>query len=397
MTKYLDSKGLSYLWQRIKAELATKEGVHEHPYVKDDTVIKIGTDDTVCVSLVKATVEGQKDSWTIPFAATGTTGVVKGYETATDVSGDTWHQAPIIDGYVWYKDTLADPNTVTSENGGNLTLNKVVLGAGDKKVKVSTFEIGAETYATPATFGGTSLLATEAAVKEYVDGVAGGVTSGLQLSYTDGTSTLEGKKVIKLTDTNNSVLSFELDATPFIKDGMLKSVQILKYASLTEEDATAQWVTLSGEEVTNAIKDAPASAPVGSIWLYFEWNTDASDTATVAWLPATDLIKDCSADTDRGIDSDTNEDGGHKFYVKTTGIEEGKPANVSTGFDKDGKVVGYVDLSAYQKSADLVAFTQADLDAIFDSADALYAAETNGDEAKTKNTPAFPEVDPLAE
>lgn len=407
-TKYLDSKGLSYLWQKIKDTYALQ---HDHPYVKDDTVIKLGSTDETGISLVK----GTKDSWTLPFATVET--VTKEYDgqpvTENHIkngivrSGDisfrvptnadtTWHKAPIVDGYVWYEDTLADPNTVTSENSGNLTLNKVVLGAGDKKVKVSTFEIGAESYAAPAAFGGTNLLATEAAVKEYVDDVAGGVTTGLQLTYTDGTKDNDGKKVIKLTDTNNSALSFELDATPFIKDGMLESVQILKFASLTPEDATAQWVTLSGEEVTDTVKDAPP-AEVGTIWMYFVWKTvhhdpNNTDTVleekTVSWLPATELIKDCSADGDRGIGADTNEDGGHKFYVKTTGIEEGKTANVSTGFDKDGKVVGYVDLSAYQKSEDLVPFTKNELDEIFDSADELY---------ESKGAPVYPTEDPIAE
>lgn len=390
MTKYLDSKGLSYLWQKIKAELATKEGVHEHPYVKNDTVIKLGSTDTTGISLVKGT-EGAKDSWTIPFAGVDQTGLVKGLtadETAKLNVADgvnSWHIAPVIDGHVYYQNTLADANTVTAASA--LTNNKVVLGAGLKGIKVSTYEIGKESYTAPVTFGGANLLATEAAVKEYVDDVAGGVTTGLQLSYTNGTRDNDGKKVIKLTDTNNSALNFELDATPFIKDGMLKSVQILKYASLSKDDATVQWVTLDGTEVTSVVKDAPASATPGSIWLYFEWNTDASDTATVAWLSATELINDCSADGDRGLGTGTNDDGGHLYYVKTSEGSSLSVHNVSTGFDEKGNVVGYVDLSAYQKSADLVAFTKGDLDAIFE------AAEEDLD--ANKGVPVFPTKDPL--
>jgi hypothetical protein len=385
MTKYLDSKGLSYLWQKIKAELATKSDNHEHPYVKDTTVIKLGSTDTTGISLVKGT-EGAKDSWTLPFATTDKTGVVRtGNAAFTEPAADSdWHKAPVLDGYVYYQNTLADTNTVTSSV--DLTNNKVVLGAGSKGIKVSTYEIGKESYTAPATFGGANLLATEAAVKEYVEDVAGGVTTGLQLSYTDGTKDNDGKKVIKLTDTNNAALSFELDATPFIKDGMLKSVQILKYTSLSPEDATAQWVTLDGTEVTSEVKEAP-SAEVGSIWMYFVWNTDASDTATVAWLPATELINDCSADGDRGLGTGTNDDGGHLYYVKTSEGGSLSVHNVSTGFDEKGNVVGYVDLSAYQKSAALVAFDKTDMDAIFAAAEADLTAN--------KGVPTFPTADPL--
>jgi hypothetical protein len=419
MTKYLDSKGLSYLWQKIKAELATKSDNHEHPYVKDTTVIKLGSTDTTGISLVKGT-EGAKDSWTLPFATVETVtkeydgqpiteshiknGIVRSGDVTFSVptSADTtWHKAPIVDGYVWYEDTLDNPNTVTSSV--DLTNNKVVLGAGSKGIKVSTYEIGKESYTAPATFGGANLLATEAAVKEYVDDVAGGVTTGLQLSYTDGTETLAGKKVIKLTDTNNSDLSYELDATPFIKDGILESVQILQHYVVQMPDGTmeSEWRTLDGDVVSDLISaptppELKPSADASAIYLYFVWKTvhhDPNNVDTVleektaTWLPASDLIKDCSADTTRGIDSDMNEDGGHKFYVKTTGIEAGKIANVSTGFDADGKVVGYVDLSAYQKSADLVAFDKDDMDAIFAAAEADLVK--NGE-------PVFPTTDPLA-
>lgn len=418
-TKYLDSKGLSYLWQKIKDTYAVQ---HDHPYVKDDTVIKLGSTDTTGISLVKGT-EGAKDSWTLPFATAET--VTKEYDgqpvTESHIkngivrSGDitfkvptsadtTWHKAPIVDGYVWYEDTLADPNTVTSAYGANLVLNKVVLGNDDKTVKVSTYEIGKESYTAPATFGGANLLATEAAVKEYVDDVAGGVTTGLQLSYTDGTETLTGKKVIKLTDTNNSDLSYELDATPFIKDGILESVQILQHYAVKMQDDTlaSEWRTLDGDVVSDLISaptppELKPSADATAIYLYFVWKTvhhDPNNTDTVleektaTWLPASDLIKDCSADTTRGIDSVMNEDGGHKFYVKTTGIEKGKTANVSTGFDGDGRVVGYVDLSAYQKSEDLVPFTKDELDIIFAYADAAY---------ESKGAPSYPTVDPLTD
>lgn len=396
MTKYLDSKGLSYLWQKIRGT-----------YVAKDAVIKLGSEDTTGVSLVKATAASAKDSWTIPFATIETVtegestknlvkqGIVRSGVDTFNVPGEgvdtTWHKAPIVNGYVWYENTLASTDTVTSNESKDLTDNYVILGAGDKKVKASAYLIGAESYTAPATFGGSNLLATEAAVKSYADSV----TSGLQLSYADGTNTLAGKKVIKLTDTNNAALSYELDATPFIKDGMLESVQILKYTVTTtgegEESVTTRaWKTLEGAAVEGLI-DTPSNAADDSIWMYFVWNTDVDVDGNqdgvqrkVSWLPATDLIKDCSADGDRGIAADTNEDGGNKFYVKTTGIEDGKVANVTTGFDGSGNVVGYVDVESYFE-----AFDKDDLDAIIASADALY-------EADPTLTPKYPENDPLA-
>ena len=135
MTKYLDSKGLSYLWQKIKAELATKSDNHEHPYVKDGTVIKLGSTDATGISLVPGT-DGAKDSWTIPFASANQNGVVRtGKADFTEPTGTSdWHKAPIVDGYVWYQNTLADVNTVTAEDP--LTANQIVLGAGSKGIKV---------------------------------------------------------------------------------------------------------------------------------------------------------------------------------------------------------------------------------------------------------------------
>lgn len=417
MAKYLDSKGLSYLWQKIR-----------NTYVNKDTVIKLGTDDSTGISLEKATAAGQKDSWRLPFATIGTTtkegGLVENFVQSGIVrSGATdfmvpeygkptdWNKAAIVDGYVWYKNTEPHKDTVTAANGDNLTSGKVVLGAGDKTVKTSVYSIGKETYANDgAVFGGTSILATEAGVVEYVDTVAGGITSGLELTYTEGEGDYTGKKVIKLTDTNNKSLKVQLDATPFIKDGMLDSVEILKM-HVTEgregADDLKQWKTIDGTTVQpEDLINAPwSSASDGSIWMYFVWKTVSHNPnnvegefppKTATWLPATDLINDCSADSKRGLGTDKNADGSRQYYVKTTENGPLANANVTTGFNASGEVVGYVDLSDYQKTSDLAAFTEDELNAIFESADALYEAELNGTTPKTKYTPAYPEVDPLA-
>jgi hypothetical protein len=417
MAKYLDSKGLSYLWQKIKAELATKSDNHEHPYVKNDTVIKLGSTDATGISLVTPT-EGKEASWTIPFAGVEQAGLVKGL-TADETAGldvadgfNSWHIAPVIDGHVYYQNTLADVNTVTAASA--LTNNKVVLGADSKGIKVSTYEIGAESYTTPATFGGANLLATEAAVKGYVDDLGSAVSSNyihatvasdekiLDIAYADtkqeqpilkttlGINYDATAQQIQLLGKNNEVID-SISAAEFVKDGMIESVQILKRDN-AEGDASITWTTLDGTEFVSEVINAP-EAEAGSIWLYFVWNADVDADGTkegvqrkVSWLPATELIKDCSADDTRGIGSVPNTDGGHEFYVKTSENSSLSLHNVSTGFDEKGNVVGYVDLSDYQKSADLQAFTKEELDKIFDDAEA--------DLTVNKGVPTFP-ADPL--
>ena len=351
MTKYLDSKGLSYLWQKIKAELATKEGVHEHPYVKNDTVIKLGSDDATGISLVPGT-EGTKDSWTIPFASANQNGIVRtGKADFTEPVGDSdWHKAPIVDGYVWYKDTLAHANTVTA--AADLTDGQIVLGAGSKGIKVAGNTI--------STAFGASASATAVPTESAVAGYVKASSFKLEERTTGEGTNAKTTKYLVLRDKYNAEIT-SIDATEFIVDGMLDSVAYKKE-------------TVEGQEVETNI-------------LVFTWNTAAAGK------------KEVEVDLSKYIDIYTAGNGitisDHTISVKTTGIEEGKTANVTTGFDAEGKVVGYVDLSAYQKSADLVAFTQSDLDDIFDAADALYEAEINGDKTKTKNTPAYPEVDPL--
>lgn len=353
MTKYLDSKGLSYLWQKIKAELATKEGVHEHPYVKNDTVIKLGSTDTTGISLVTP-VEGKEASWTIPFASANQNGVVRtgNAEFTEPATGSDWHKAPIVDGYVWYQNTLASANTVTA--AADLTENQIVLGAGTKGIKVAGNTI--------STAFGTASASTTAVPTE--SAVAGYVTASSFALEDRATSEGANAKYLVLRDKYNAEIA-SIDATKFLVDGMLDKVE---------------YKTVERELEGGAKETVPTNI------LVFTWNTDAGK-------------KETEVDLSKYIDVYTAGNGitisDHTISVKTTGIKEGKTANVTTGFDAEGKVVGYVDLSAYQKSADLVAFDKDDLDAIFASADALYKSEKNGDETKTKNTPAFPIADPL--
>lgn len=366
MTKYLDSKGLSYLWQKIKAELALKSDNHEHPYVKDDTVIKLGSDDATGISLVKASVEGQKDSWTIPFATVET--VTKEYDgqpvTESHIkngivrSGDitfgvptsadtTWHKAPIVDGYVWYENTLADANTVTA--AADLTENQIVLGAGTKGIKVNGNTISSTFGATTAS---TTAVPTESAVAGYVTASSFAIEDK---TIGEGEEAKTSKYLV-LRDKYNAEIA-SIDATDFLVDGMLDKVEYKTVERELEGGAK--------ETVTTDI-------------LVLTWNTDAGKQAVEV-----DLGKYIDVYTAGSGISITD----HEISVKTTGIDADATPNVSTGVNAEGNIVGYVDLSAYQKSEDLVAFDKNDMDAIFAAAEA--------DLTTNKGVPTFPTADPL--
>lgn len=402
MTKYLDSKGLSYLWQKIKAELATKEGVHSHPYLgwvsdikaedagkvvvfgtpkydkdgvltslptavghslgrdvagtsvfADEAYVRLGEETKIELSTITETPEGGQATsykvWDIPFATSDKIGVVRtGKTDFTEPTGTSdWHKAPILDGYVWYQNTLADTNTVTAADA--LTENQIVLGANSKGIKVAgnTISTSFGTSAASAT-----AVPTESAITSYVTAssfVLEERTTG------EGTSAKTAKYLV-LRDKYNTEIA-AIDATDFLVDGMLDKVE---YKTVERE--------LEGGKKETVTTDI----------LVLTWNTDAGKTHV-------------EIDLGKYIDVYTAGNGisiaDHVISVKTTGIESGKTANVSTGFDTNGNVVGYVDLSEYQKSADLVAFTKEDMDAIFEAAEADLDAN--------EGVPAFPTKDPL--
>lgn len=401
MAKYLDSKGLSYLWQKIKAELATKEGVHSHPYLgwvsdikaadagkvvafgtpvydkdgnltslptvvgnslgrdvastsvfADEASVRLGETTKIQLSTITETPEGGQatsyKAWDIPFATSDKIGVVRtGKADFTEPTGTSdWHKAPILDGYVWYQNTLANVNTVTAAN--DLTDGQIVLGANSKGIKVAGNTISS---AFGATIASTTAVPTESAVAGYVKAS----TFALEDRTTGEGESKTTAKYLVLRDKYNAEIA-SIDATDFLVDGMLDSVA---YKTVKEGDETITTDTL-----------------------VLTWNTDAGKTAV-------------EIDLGKYIDVYTAGNGitinNHEITVNTT--EDGviENPNVSTGFDTDGNVVGYVDLSEYQKSADLVAFTKDELDYIFDSADTLYASG----EEENKNTPKFPTADPL--
>lgn len=396
MAKYLDSKGLSYLWQKIKAELATKEGVHSHPYLgwasdikaadagkvvvfgtpeydkdgnlislptvvgnslgrdvastsvfADEAYVRLGETTKIQLSTITETTEGGQATyykvWDIPFATSDKIGVVRtGKADFTEPTGTSdWHKAPILDGYVWYQNTLANANTVTA--AADLTENQIVLGAGTKGIKVAGNTISTTFGATSAS---TTAVPTESAITGYV------TASSFKLEERttgEGTSKKTAKYLVLRDKYNTEIAS--IDATDFLVDGMLDSVA---YKTIEQDGETVKTDTL-----------------------VLTWNTDAGKVPVE--IDLSEYIDVYTAGSGIAISD-------HEISVKTTGIEKGKTANVSTGFDATGNVVGYVDVESYFE-----AFSQKELDYIFDSADTLYASGEEGN----KNTPKFPTADPL--
>lgn len=402
MAKYLDSKGLSYLWQKIKAELATKEGVHEHPYLgwvsdikaedagkvvvfgtpvydkdgnltslptavgntlgrdvastsvfADEAYVRLGEETKIELSTITETPEGGQATsykvWDIPFATSDKIGVVRtGKTDFTEPTGTSdWHKAPILDGYVWYQNTLADTNTVTAADA--LTENQIVLGSTAKGIKVAGNTISTAFETASAS---TTAVPTESAVANYVKAssfVLEDKTVG------EGDKAVTSKHLVLKDQYGDEIAA--IDATDFLVDGMLDSVS---YKTVEKEVEGGK-----KETVTTDI-------------LVLTWNTDAGK-------------EEVEIDLGKYIDVYTAGNGisivKHEISVKTTGIDAEAVPNVTTGFDASGNVVGYVDLSAYQKSADLVAFDKDEMDAIFAAAEKDLIA--NGG-------PTYPSADPLA-
>ena len=395
-TKYLDSKGLSYLWQKIKSVYAEK---HDHPYLgwvpsiqpedagkvvvfgtptrdadgkllaqptavgktlgrdvastavfADEAYVRLGEDTKIALTTITETTgEGAASTdykvWDIPFATSDKFGVVRTGDAAFTAPSDSdttspWHKAPIVDGYVWYKNSEADANTVTA--AADLIADQIVLGADSKGIKVAGNTISTAFGETSAS---ETAVPTEKAITDYITASTLKIE---QRSVGEGEVAKLVKYLVLRDKYNNEITS--IDATDFLVDGMLDSV------------------THEGNK------------------LVLTWNTDAGKQPIE--IDLSDYIDAYTAGS--GISITDNE-----IKVKTTEDGTLANANVSTGFDKDGNVVGYVDLSAYQKSSDLEAFTEAELNAIFDSAEDLYASELNGTTPKDKDTPAYPNLSPL--
>lgn len=181
----------------------------------------------------------------------------------------------------------------------------------------------------------------------------------------------------------------ELDLTELTKDSFLKSATIHTLLSGGDGlDATLSW------DVQPTGGSVPTTA---GTYIRFEWNTREDDKSTtqvettVEYLDVTRLVSMYTAGNGIEIKDYTGHDGLGKnaqsisVKVDNTAPTDGSTLVTLTAGDKG--LSAKVDLSAYQKSEDLVAFDQNDMDAIFASADALYAANSN--------TPTYPKTDPL--
>lgn len=182
----------------------------------------------------------------------------------------------------------------------------------------------------------------------------------------------------------------ELDLTDLTKDSFLKSATIHTLSAGADgQDAALSWdVQPTGGSVPTA----------AGTYIRFEWNTREDDKSTtqvettVEYLNVTRLVSMYTAGNGIEIDEYTGHEGAGKnaqsISVKVDNTVPTDGSTLVTLTAGDSGLSAKVDLSDYQKSADLVAFTDTELDAIFDSAETVYAA--NG------NTPLFPTEDPLA-
>jgi hypothetical protein len=180
----------------------------------------------------------------------------------------------------------------------------------------------------------------------------------------------------------------ELDLTDLTKDSFLKSATIHTLSA----GADGQGADLSWDDTPNggSIPSAPGT------YIRFEWNTREDDKATtnkvettVEYLDVTRLISIYKPGNGIDITDYNGHDGAGKnaksisVKVDNTAPADGTLVTLTAG---DNGLSAKVDLSAYQKSADLQAFTKEELDAIFAEAEAYLTVN--------KGVPTFP-ADPL--
>ncbi|MBO7536608.1 MAG: hypothetical protein J6T34_05685, partial [Bacilli bacterium] len=193
MANFLDYSGLQTLWGRIKQKFI------QQPDANSVTAGNIATFTSTTVG--SDTIIGVQDSGftiatSVPSNAVFTdehTTKAGHYdataETYTPTANNTnlaWEAAVITGiskdskGHITEVFTTklpanpVDPNTITSSD--TLTADKVILGAGSKGIKVSTYELGGANFeATPS----DTTLATEQGVTNYVNGAVAGLAGAM--------------------------------------------------------------------------------------------------------------------------------------------------------------------------------------------------------------------------
>lgn len=210
--------------------------------------------------------------------------------------------------------------------------------------------------------------------------------TSLKLHRPEGTTKIQilgskgGTFAEDLSDAEKYPVVTELDLTDLTKDSFLKSATIHTLSA----GADGQDGSLSWDNVP-AGGSVPTSA---GTYIRFEWNTREDDTATkdkvettVEYLDVTRLISMYTAGNGINITDYTGQEGlGKNAKSISVKVDNTKPADgtLVTLTAGDNGLSAKVDLSDYQKSADLVAFTQADLDKIFADAEALYNTAPEG-------------------
>jgi hypothetical protein len=193
MANFLDYSGLQTLWGRIKQKFI------QQPEANSVTVDHVATFTTTTVDNV--TTIGVQDSGFTIGSDVPQNAVFTDYQTTKaghyDASSDTYTPTASNSNLAWEaavitgisKDSKGhitevfttklpanpvDPNTITSSD--TLTADKVILGAGSKGIKVSTYELGGANFeATPS----NTTLATEQGVTNYVNGAVAGLAGAM--------------------------------------------------------------------------------------------------------------------------------------------------------------------------------------------------------------------------
>ena len=242
MANYLDLTGLQRLWGRAKGkfvaqpESATDDNIvtftSSSQEINGSTVTVIGIQDsgyTIGTSVPSGAVftdyQATAQGHYVPQAADGSAITPTANNTnlaweAAVITGISKDNNGHITGVTTTKLPANPVSANTVEASGTLTSNQVVLGDGNKGVKVTGYTLGTGTFSS-AVSGTDTILATEAGVKDYVtDAVAGlagamhfkGAVAAVPSDNTD----YEAGDVIILTGTSKE---YVFDGTDWIELG----------------------------------------------------------------------------------------------------------------------------------------------------------------------------------
>ena len=471
MTKYLDSKGLSYLWQKIVHRFAQRDLADTTKLAKGN--IALWTDEHKLSGVTAKDLAGSvlaeeyielpdgslvqhvqtglgasddKSGWILPKAST-TFGVVATDSTVNNAEGLT--PLPIIDGKLYYRDgadythpelnitktstkgapahsgkfTIIDSLSFAETKGGaekghlvGYTTKEITLPSGyvhpDVTDESSTSTAAPEHGGTFTVIdsvtrdakghvtGVITKTVTLPTVPEVVHPVVGvndpkqilhldadkKLYTSLKLHRPEGTTKIQilgsssGTFPENLSDAEKYPVVTELDLTDLTKDSFLKSATIHTLSA----GADGQGADFSWDErpIGGSVPTTPGT------YIRFEWNTREDDTtttqeeSTVEYLDVTRLISIYNPGNGIDIKDYNGHDGAGKnaksISVKVDNTAPADGTTLVTLTAGDNGLSAKVDLSDYQKSADLVAFTQADLDAIFAEAEVLYNTAPEG-------------------